>query len=484
MADNNNKIPFRQLLLQYSNTALNIIFPLVLFPYMTRTLGPEGYGIIGYYESLLSIVAILSSFGVQYFGLKQLSKSAIGAVDQANTVLHLLLINIVMAVAGMLVYLVYVFSRPMQEGLAPITFLYAWAMLIYIIHLDWYFQSQEKFKLIFIRTFIARLFVLIAAFIFVRKPADLIYYILISAINYTFIAGFAIWKIKPLFAQWKWDPQLFKTLIKSLWPFAILGFLGLFYFSFDTILLARIGPLKEVGYYAVAAKIVRIGLNVFTGASVVFFVKLFRSDINQQLQADSLLMTIHLSFPIAAILFFFAEPVILFISGNKYLPSVELLQIFSLLWLIVPFHYFFNLQVFMVNNKEWLILRIFLVASVLSLLLNIVLIQYWQSVGAAWAIVLTEAVVLACFIAFSRGLFRLHKPQLLEIIAVLAVFPIAYLAYQVSHRFIINHLMQLMAGTLITLLLHVPIQYFLFRSSFWRNVKKALPWQKGPNHPV
>lgn len=441
---------------------------------MTRTLGPEGYGIIGYYESLLAVICILSSFGVQYFGIKQLSKSAIGDADQSNTVLHLMLINVLIALIGISFYLLYVFSKPMQPGLSPITWMYAWVMLIYVMHLDWYFQSQEKFNVLFIRTFIARIFVLVCSFIVVRNPNDLIYYILISTINYTFISGYAIWKVRSLFAHWKWDPILFKSLIKSLWPFAVLGFLGLFYISFDTILLARIGPLKDVGYYTVAAKIVRIGLNVFTGASVVFFVKLFRSDINRGLQAESLLMTIHLSFPIAAILFFFAEPVILFISGDKYLPSVHLLQIFSLLWLIVPFHYFFNLQVFMVNNKEWLILRIFLLATILSFLLTIGFIHYWQSTGAAWAIVLTETMVLVSFLFFSKGLFHLNKKFILEIILVLAVFPIAYLVYSLTHKYIESIVFQVIIGTGLTLLIHIPVQLLLFKSRFWINVKKAI----------
>ena len=59
---NTNKIPFRHLLLQYTNTALNILFPLILFPYMTRTLGPQGYGVIGYYESLMLVVNVWAAF--------------------------------------------------------------------------------------------------------------------------------------------------------------------------------------------------------------------------------------------------------------------------------------------------------------------------------------------------------------------------------------------------------------------------------------
>lgn len=474
MAENHNKIPFKQLLLQYSNTAVNILFPLILFPYMTRTLGPEGYGIIGFYESLMAVVIVLSAFGVQYYGLRLLSKSAIGDARQANIVLHLVLINLIMALAGVLVYLLYVYSKPIPIASTPITLLYAYIMLVYMLHMDWYFQSQEKFRLLLERTLVARLLVLITAIAFVRKPEHLIYYIIISALNYTFISGVAIYHIRSLFKWWKWDFALLKSLVKSLWPFAILGILGATYFTFDTILLARTGQVEALGYYTVAAKIIRIGLNVFTGASVVIFVKLFRTSINKSLQTDSLLMTIQLSFPIAAVLFFYAQPVIFFVSGEQYLPSVPLLQIFALLWLIVPFHDFFNLQVLLVHHKEALLLRIFLAANILSLLLNLVFIRFWFTTGAAWAIVVTETLVFFAGLYFAWPYFRIQRNQWLEILGTCMVFPIAWGSYWLTRQWTDHSFYQLMAGGIITMLVHIPLQLFILRSRFWQNVWTAL----------
>lgn len=434
---------------------------------MTRTLGPEGYGVIGFYESLMSVVVVVAAFGVQYFGLRRLSKFAIGDIKQDNTVLHLILINLLISVLGAVFYLIYVFTKATPIGSTSISLLYGFVMLIYMLHLDWYFQSQEKFQLLLLRTLIARVLVLISAVLFVRKPEDLIYYLIISALNYSFISGVALYSIRGLFKQWKWDFNLFKKLLKALWPFAILGILGAVYIALDTILLARLGRLEELGYYTVAAKIVRIGLNVFIGASIVFFVKLFRSSINKTLQSDSLLMTIHLSFPIAGILYFFAEPVLFFVSGNEFMPSVGLLQIFAFLWIVVPFHDFFTLQVLMVHHKEKWVLQIFGMATLLSLGLNLILIPVWYATGAAWSIVFTETMVLIAGIYYSRNYFTINRKQWMEISSVVLVFPIAFLAYSISNKFIGNNLLKLISGSCITLLIHIPVQLFLFKSRFW-----------------
>lgn len=434
---------------------------------MTRTLGPEGYGVIGFYESLMSVVIVLSAFGVQYYGLRLLSKTAIGDAREANSVLHLILINLVMAFLGVVCYSIYLFFKPAVIGSGTIAFLYGFIMLQYMLHMDWYFQSQERFQLLLTRTLIARLLVLVTSLIFVRHPSDLIYYIIISACNYLFISSVAVYNIRDLLPYWKWDFKLFKKLLRALTPFAVLGVLGSVYFAFDTILLARLGQLKELGYYTVAAKIVRIGINVFSGASVVFFVKLFRSSGDKTLQADSLLTTIHLSYPIGAILYFFAEAVIFFVSGVEYQPSIHLLRIFSLLWLVVPFHDFFVLQVLVLNHREKWVLFIYLAATIVSLLLNMLLIPIWFSTGAAWAIVLSETLVFVLGIFLSRNYFSINKQQWLEIVGVLVVFPIAYGVFKLTNQLFSSPLLKIISGTGSTLALHVLLQITVFKSRIW-----------------
>jgi O-antigen/teichoic acid export membrane protein len=465
----NSKIPFVQVLMQYSNTALNILFPLILFPYMTRTLGPSGYGVIGFYESLMAVVNVLAAFGVTYYGLRLLSKSAIGAADQSNTVLHLLLINAMMSLLGMLAYLFYVLHKPVPIGGRNITFLYGYIMLIYMFHADWYFQSQEQYRFLLARTFFLRLFVLVSSFLLVRNQDHLVNYIIISATNYSLLAASTWWKARSILQRWKWDPALFRRLLIALLPFALMGVLSTVYIALDTIILARSGPLVDIGYYTVSAKIVRLGLNVFIGGSIVFFVRLFRTAVDKDLQAQSLLMMVHLSIPVGALLFSFAGPVILFVSGKHYEPAIPLLKIFSLLWLVVPMHDFFNIQVLLVHHKEKWLLGLYGGAALLSLILNLVLIKYWLTTGAAIAILVTETAVLIASIVLSRKYFSIHGGLLKEIISGLLAFPIAWgwqlIAMQISNQ----PFLELGAGVTGFLLTYISLQVAIFKTPFWRN---------------
>lgn len=458
--------------LQYSNTALNIIFPLILFPYMTRTLGPAGYGVIGFYESMLLVVNVLAAFGVNYFGLRLLSKTFIGDNDQSNTVLHLLLINVLMAALGVLAYLGYVLNKPVQIGSRQITYLYAFIMLVYMLHADWYFQSQERYRFLLMRTFLLRLFVVVTTLLLVKSPENLHIYIIINAINYFLLAGSAIWNMRDLFSHWKWDPALFRKLLRSLLPFALMGVLSSLYFTLDTILLARTGEVAALGQYTVAAKIVRLGLNVFIGASIVFFVKLFRSDVNEELQTDSLSMTINLSFPISAVLFCFSPQVIDLVVGSHYKPALELLQIFSLLWLVVPLHDFFNIQVLLVHHKEQSLVILYAMAGIVSLLLNLAMIPIWFTRGAAWAIVITETAVLIAAIILSWPYYRINPKTGREIVLCLAAFPLAYGTAVLAAYSTSSMLLQLILGLSSFGILYLFWQIGIAKSEFWQKLLK------------
>lgn len=437
---------------------------------MTRTLGPAGYGVLGFYESLMSVLVVWAAFGVPYYGLRLLSKTSIGDRNQSNAVLHLLLINISMAAIGVVAYLAYVFTRPVQIGNLSITLLYGWVIMVYMLHADWYFQSQEQYAYLVKRTFILRVYVLVSSIWLVRQEADLMRYIVISAVNYSLIAASALWQMRTLFSSWKWDPKLFRSLLRALWPFALLGLLGAVYISLDTILLARLAQVSMLGHYAVAAKIVRLGLNVFIAASIVFFVRLFRTEVDKALQADSLLLTLHLSIPIGAMLFFFAEPVIRFVSGDSYLPAVESLQWFSLLWLIVPFHDFFTIQVLMVHHREKSLVWLYAFASLLSLVLNLVLVQHFYTRGAVWAILITETVVLVAGIWLSRPYFRVDARLWAQFAGCLSIFPVGYGIHRLVSQWQLVPLAELLIGVSISLLLYAALQWWVIGNVFWRKL--------------
>jgi len=104
-------IPLKNIFFQYLNTAITFIFPLILFPYLTRVLSPEGYGKIGFYEAAFQVVLLISSFGIPYYGIREWGNLAEDKFAKSRLVAHLFLFNVLLSAISIICF-VYFMTRP------------------------------------------------------------------------------------------------------------------------------------------------------------------------------------------------------------------------------------------------------------------------------------------------------------------------------------------------------------------------------------
>jgi O-antigen/teichoic acid export membrane protein len=88
----------------------------------------------------------------------------------------------------------------------------------------------------------------------------------------------------------------------------------------------------------------------------------------------------------------FAEPFILFVYGSQYGETALCFKV--LIWLVsltvISGHYMYILIAY---NKQWLELFSAICGAVVSIFLNLLLISHYRFVGAAWAVLCSEAVI-------------------------------------------------------------------------------------------
>jgi len=100
-----------------------------------------------------------------------------------------------------------------------------------------------------------------------------------------------------------------------------------------------------------------------------------------------------ISIPIAILTTFLATQIILFIYGNDYIPSIIALQI--LIWTII-FMFLNGLAGNLLGsiNKQPVVTKITFVGVISNILLNIILIPKFSYVGASFATVITEFILM------------------------------------------------------------------------------------------
>ena len=65
--------------------AVNYVFPLITVPYVSRIIGPEGYGIFNYSTVFVGYFTLLIAYGFDLTGTRKIAKSD-GDISAINTI--------------------------------------------------------------------------------------------------------------------------------------------------------------------------------------------------------------------------------------------------------------------------------------------------------------------------------------------------------------------------------------------------------------
>ncbi len=66
--------------------AVNFVFPLITIPYVSRIIGPEGYGVFNYSTAFIGYFSLLIAYGFDLTGTRKIAK-ANGDKNIINTVI-------------------------------------------------------------------------------------------------------------------------------------------------------------------------------------------------------------------------------------------------------------------------------------------------------------------------------------------------------------------------------------------------------------
>lgn len=200
--------------------------------------------------------------------------------------------------------------------------------------------------------------------------------------------------IKPKFS---FDLSFYKVLILGGIPFALTGIFYTIYYSIDIVMITQFASTYDTGLYNSAYKLINV-LTLFYSiySSVVFPVmsKLFvdEKDILQFSFVKSMKYLSLVTIPIAVFTFFYGYDIIN-IYGPEFVEAGGVLKI--LIW-TVCFLFINGACSLMLNasHKEYSVTKIYSIAAVFNVILNLILIPKYSVYGAAVATVASEILIL------------------------------------------------------------------------------------------
>ena len=239
---------------------LNLLLPLVSYPYLVRTLGTSIYGKIVFATAILNYFTIFVSFGFSTSATKDVSvnrdnKEKLGEIISSVLILRLILFIITLFLVGCLLFL---FEDANNNKLLYLASL--WVCLSEVLFPSFYFQGIEKMKYISIISFVVRLISTALLFVYVNTKDD---YLMVPLLNLlsVLIAGVISFRIILVSHKIKLSIPDY-TVIKGYFIDSMPIFLSnasiQVYVSTNKVLIGVFLGMTEVSYYDLAEKLLNI----------------------------------------------------------------------------------------------------------------------------------------------------------------------------------------------------------------------------------
>ena len=391
-----------------------VFFPLITFPYLARTLGPEHVGVLNFAESIAKYFVMLAALGIPIYGIREIAKVQNELKERTKIFAEIFTINLICTLGLSFIFLAAVFSIP-QLNKEKVLFYWTITYFIFqVFYLEWFFNGMNQFKFIAIRQFIIRFFFIIFVFILIKSQLDYVNYmrmqfglsVLIAIINFSNLSKH-ISLNKASFS----NLDLRKHIKPLLYIFLTIFSISI-YFSLDTILLGFLANNESVGYYSTALKLNKLIIAVFGAVTVAIFPSLINLYHSQQIEKfrelirQVFFVLVSLSIPAIVIFISCAKEIVHVLFSQNFDRSILPLQITAPLILIVSLSSIFGFQVLSALAKDRQILYSAIIGMTVSIVLSILLVPTLMEVGEAITILVTELSVSVSFIYFTKKYFK------------------------------------------------------------------------------
>ena len=241
---------------QFVYQVIVLAVPLVVSPYLTRTLGGESLGVYTYTFSTAYYFVVFAMLGINTYGQRIISQSRSDFIELRKAFWSLFAVHIFTSVLAMVAYIIYVLFICNSDVEV------AFAQTLYVasaaFDLTWLFYGLEKFKMVAIRNAIVRVISTICIFLFVRSASDIMIYTIIMAAT---TVGGQIVLFPQVFSAIPpicFSRQNIKSHLKPLFTLFAAVVAVTLYTVFDKTLLGIMLTKESVAYYEYSDKIINI----------------------------------------------------------------------------------------------------------------------------------------------------------------------------------------------------------------------------------
>lgn len=404
-----SKSLFKNFIYKLILNVFNIAVPLIIGSYAIRTLGQDSIGISLHGEAIYQMFYIFASFGIYYYGIREVSRVR-DDQDQLKQVFSSLFV--IGLIANIIVLIIFITSAVYTEGTSSkgyILYLYAGALFSNIAYVEWANEALEKYDFITIKTIIVKLIYIVLLLKFVKSPDDFVIYSALNCLQITLnnlISYFVIRKqIGFSFKGLTIIPHIKFLVVAMLMSSASYLYVGL-----DKILLGQfVGESVMASYttpqnmdYMVYSLIISIGAVTVPRLSYI----LGSNDEEEYLRIlDKVARSMSLFlFPAVMGIYVLHKEIIMLYTGGKVPGAVPVMVIFCFYLITQALDSIYTQQIMYVKKQEKMIIIFMAACGILNLIAKFILIwlDKLSPQSAAISTTIASFLFIICEVIYSR----------------------------------------------------------------------------------
>lgn len=454
------------MLLNMIRSLTSIIFPLISFPYVSKVLGVDSLGEYNFATSVITYILLFAALGIEYYAVREGAKIRDDKEKISKFASQIFSINVISTICAYIILGVLIIGIPKFFEYRVLLCILGSQVLFTTLGINWIYSIYEEYTYITIRSTIVQILSIIAMFVFIKTPNDVLAYAVITVIAsaganiFNFIFSRRYCKIKfVLSIDWK----------KHLKPILILfgmAAAATIYANTDMVMLGFIKGEYSVGIYSFSMKIHNIIKTVLAAAVIVSIPRLSmllgqkRNDEANTVAKSIYSTMLTLLVPCIVGLIVLSKELVYLLADQTFMPAIYSHIILCVTVFFSLGSYFWGQAVLVPSQKESWVFYVTVVSAVVNIILNFILIPIWGEVAAAITTLIAEIIGFACNYWKGHKYVKVENSVSLLLKVVAGCIPIVITA--VALRFFINNIWIYIASTImISVVLYVIVEILL-----------------------
>ena len=379
-----------------SYQVLLLIIPLILTPYVSRVLGPEGVGRYSYADSIVAYFVLFATMGISIYGQREISYVQADREKRTQVFWETKILSVITSLCSLIVYIPFIVFNDNW----PLYLVLAFNILSVTFDVTWFFQGMEEFGKIVFRNLIIKIINVACIFLLVKTKDDVAVYGFCIAF-FVFLGNISLWlslpkyigrpdflKIKP-FRNIKVVLSLFvPTIAIQIYTVMDKTMIGLF--TTNSL---------ENGYYEQAIKISKMVLTLVTSLGTVmiprigFHFERKEYDMVEHYMYRGYRFVWFLGIPLTFGLIGIASNFVPWFFGPGYEKVVFLLSVLAFLIIAIGISNVTGMQYLVPTKRQKMLTISVVIGACVNFAMNLVLIPMFQASGAAIASVVAEFTI-------------------------------------------------------------------------------------------